>query len=1347
MATNRRTSTSTANQGGSLAPLVAPVALALAGVAIWFGQPGLVLVWVALLSIAFLHPAPELTGKKDSHGRPTPGNLAESRRLADHHAMTGLRWRLLAPGGHWLPGWPPLGYWLVCVVLTALATVVPVSALPALLDHEDPAVVDAAVQVAEHGHLLNAAAAWLCTTAVFATVRQRAGDGCPGTRLDTLVALVADHPLRTLALTVLTPAIGAGAVHGLDRFVPQTQPVLDHVPVWVWVVLALALALGVHTPWMRDASLDAWRKLVAARHDWDARWPAVKMHDPMAILVERRRVGENTVDVFDAPPSVGSSGYLPLAPKLAPVLGAGRTVVVLNHPQPGPDGAPAPGTVDPVRFRVVDIDERAPVDLADPSVPDDVARTLVEAGMAQATDALGVPRATLLELTPVHAEDSSRAAYQATFTGLAWASLRPRVAMLPPFFGCEVLVDHRGTRLFVGALLEDPATMVDEKLPTLLHELSVQDRWNVVWGAASLSRHRVSQPTVSPAQCATADLADGTTVERTVLITRVGVPPADYFGTEDKVAASLNGAPFVAITGYRGAGVRAGERHAQAMCVYHCARAVPSTLASLAPVEGSLVDQADEGSDATGPGRPGSPRRRPGRSRPAPSTELATHWVVAGMMNKAFESSRLKRPEVVEARCLTAPSPRGPHLWRVQLRLHDGVTLADVRSAAEKLRQSLGVPWLRVSQAADGVTLHAGAVPEKANLINPVTDRATLVSLDWERAFDDAKLVSGAGEVPQVLEVGTLPRNENVQTIDFSLPSGLSVDRVKGALKKLKASTGNEFVEPRGSRHGASAFRLLVAAEHPLPGYIPYDFEAAAADPATMLFSSSVEGEPMGLNFADNAHALLAGTQGSGKSAMAQSVLWPCAVHGVRLVIVDVQKKAADFEFLRPYASAFATELAEAAAVMQAVYAEGARRIRLNAQYKVGHSMELPEAVRPPRLVLFIDEFTSLLDKESTAASTNGMDAAAIAELEDARAINALKAVVGRFAGKIAREHRSAGISLLLATQKMMAKTMDSVPGGGDLKDNLARSLLGTASTGAQMSALRNYEDIPDLGEEVPRGRGIWEPLTSSRPLAMQVWYAEQGTGTGQSAPGTLAYELAQRIDPLPETEHLDYSQWMPKEEPDDHAFGPPPDFGDNEGQGDVLVLDLDLDLELDLADLEVGTEDPATTDDPEVHDEHEQHAEAGGEGPPDATTGEEGQEESPEASDEPDCDGWEVDDEGVPVPSGAGEDAAEGEGGPGLVAPTDGGPGENPVAGGADAPGGGEHGSGDTTGPGDDLDSGPAAPSRGGDQPDVGGPDPDAQLVHRVSTIWDDDDVFETPNAVPVAPDRSRLTADDLFG
>lgn len=81
----------------------------------------------------------------------------------------------------------------------------------------------------------------------------------------------------------------------------------------------------------------------------------------------------------------------------------------------------------------------------------------------------------------------------------------------------------------------------------------------------------------------------------------------------------------------------------------------------------------------------------------------------------------------------------------MNLRLYGGVTSAAVKLNAEKIRQSMGCDWLRVTESTDGCSIYAGANPKSRDVVfaNPKrANRDKCIALDWEQAFIDAKVVS-----------------------------------------------------------------------------------------------------------------------------------------------------------------------------------------------------------------------------------------------------------------------------------------------------------------------------------------------------------------------------------------------------------------------------------------------------------------------------------------------------------------------------------------------------------------------------------------------------------------------------
>ena len=337
---------------------------------------------------------------------------------------------------------------------------------------------------------------------------------------------------------------------------------------------------------------------------------------------------------------------------------------------------------------------------------------------------------------------------------------------------------------------------------------------------------------------------------------------------------------------------------------------------------------------------------------------------------------------------------------------------------------------------------------------------------------------------------------------------------MKAGIAKLRVATGNDFVEVRPGSAGASSLRLLVATVNPLPTRVAFDF-AEAGRCSGLAFATGIDGETVFFDPSIAPHCLLAGTTGSGKSVLAQNFLYGAALKNAEIYVIDPVKGGADFAFVKPWAHAFASDSFQAAAVMKAVYAKVVARKNANASAGVGSYLDLPEP--PPPIYLLIDEFTSLMSLSPVPKASE--DPEMELEREQIMVENAARTTIGVLAGKVGREARSAGVTLLLATQKLTVKMLDTIPSAGDLKVNLARVLLGRASFGDRASALRAFDDAPLLEGDIPKGRGLWEPLTSSA-VVVQVWYAPQAE---------LAANLVLHRTPLLESEKLDLAPFMPK--------------------------------------------------------------------------------------------------------------------------------------------------------------------------------------------------------------------------
>src|SRR5699024_7696920 len=140
-------------------------------------------------------------------------------------------------------------------------------------------------------------------------------------------------------------------------------------------------------------------------------------------------------------------------------------------------------------------------------------------------------------------------------------------------------------------------------------------------------------------------------------------------------------------------------------------------------------------------------------------------------------------------------------------------------------------------------------------------------------------------------------------------------------------------------------------------------------------------------------------------------MLYSALLRGWEVYIADPSKGGTDFFFSRDYIAGITGDLYEAAGMMRHVYDEVTRRKKLNEEHGVSKVGDLPEDVRPKRLLMILDEFTSLMMQEKPPEKSENPEADAARE-EVVKA-NAEKQTIGFLAGKIAREARSAGVTLI----------------------------------------------------------------------------------------------------------------------------------------------------------------------------------------------------------------------------------------------------------------------------------------------------------------------------------------------
>jgi len=1064
----------------SNAAIVGAVVAVAAVVALVVALPGFGILWVGLAIAGFTTVHPQLTGKS-LKGQPEAANPTETAELDKFRFWSDYRWRSFVPNADWIPttrNFPAV--WLVSLGLAAIAYTLPVGG---------NVFFDMPVEYTEYVEVfrwLNVLGAYIIPLQFTGSLRRTADPSDPQDATPVYRSILA--------------IIGGVVASALLMFlVLAAQPVLDRAlddgftypmaPLLVFVVgIGVFVFGGIQYLANHALTIEEWQERVQARATWKAALTVLKV-DPQ--LMDHEKVGDAVLDTFQAPGVPNADGMIALEPKLVPLLGAAQRAVMLHHPNVGTDGQPVLGTRHPQMFQVAQWPDGS-IPSFDQQVEQNVAELALRSAAAWAYDGMKLPRPELLTVTRVSTPESQTHVYRATFTGDGAMYLDTAgQAVANQLGGVEAFAEQgqRGIDLYIGDIAG--ADLEDESIRERKKKAADIARWNQRWKDAL--KQGAQTPNIQMEVYRSASLADGTLVEYQPFVFNQGVSNIEYFGYEAKLSTTLAAAPFVAIMGFPGSGGRPGERHPQAIAVAWSAKAIPDSPAKLNPA----------------------------------GDRDATRWVISGIVGKAFDAAKMARPEVAAATPLTTKESR-THIWKVDVRLYGGITVMDVKKNAAKIALSMGAEWVRITDYPEGATIVAGANPSSRNLdfarpgvrsdVKSYLDYC--LSLDWEQAFIDAKVVGSNGaSVPKLTRTGTLPKNEDVQVLNFVLPPGISREQVKEARNKLSASTNNNFliVKPGAS---ANEVEFLVARENPLKPSIPVDWNEVSSSKA-MPFATTVEGEVASFDWKESPHLLVLGGSGSGKSATLQ-VLMTSALHrGAEVYIADPSKGAADFRFAEDYLKAVIVDIIESSAMMNALYAEVVRRKNLNSQYGVGSYRDLPEEVRPNHIVTIIDEFTSLMMADRLKAPTT-KDPEVLREYQEQVAINDAKANIGSKAGRIAREARSAGVTLILATQKLTSDTLSSIPGAGDLKVNMSRLLLGKTTFGDMQAGLRSPTEAPDLGSQVNAGRGIYE-TASDASIIIQSWY-EPGT------PGALLSKLIEHgIPTIPAAEKLDILPFMPK--------------------------------------------------------------------------------------------------------------------------------------------------------------------------------------------------------------------------
>ena len=322
----------------------------------------------------------------------------------------------------------------------------------------------------------------------------------------------------------------------------------------------------------------------------------------------------------------------------------------------------------------------------------------------------------------------------------------------------------------------------------------------------------------------------------------------------------------------------------------------------------------------------------------------------------------------------------------------------------------------------------------------------------------------------------------------------LTADRVAGdadaAALRLGERLGREWLVTSDG----SARRIVVGAAGPpeaLPAMVeleellPDQALEVDVDDLALPVAVNSTGDLVAFDPSATPHALVAGETGSGKTILLTDLAVSALARGWEVAICEVTKGGLDFLPLKDWTSGWAGQLDEALVLVRAVYAEVRRRRDVLHAHGEVKWQDLPKHVREAEqirpLSLLFDEVASAL---IAGVPPRGLDKGhpLVCEAEERLAATSeLRLLLG----KLAREARFVGISLVLGIQRPDVAILGGVDGaGGELRANLgwrvqlapprnlpARETVGMLFGGE--ATAQALAELARLNDGVSRGLGV----------------------------------------------------------------------------------------------------------------------------------------------------------------------------------------------------------------------------------------------------------------------------------
>ena len=350
-----------------------------------------------------------------------------------------------------------------------------------------------------------------------------------------------------------------------------------------------------------------------------------------------------------------------------------------------------------------------------------------------------------------------------------------------------------------------------------------------------------------------------------------------------------------------------------------------------------------------------------------------------------------------------------------------------------------------------------------------------------EHQADRIEMVLASHKIPARVYGGTVTPH----TIRFQLlpPLGTKLSRISSLAEEIALALGADHchvqrrqgaVEVEVPRDDPQPVHLLPLC-HRLRGYVP---------PCTAVLGLDGQGTPLLLRLSSPqvAHVLVAGTTGSGKTALLQTMAASLALfnrpHQLQLALLDPKGRGlGPLAHLPHLGWPLAQEAAQAVNLLRQLVEEMVRRDR------TGRG--------EPHLVLIVDEVADLV-QASSRGSARGVGGGEVVELLT----------------RLVQRGRQAGVHVVAATQRPTSRLL-----GGLMKANFPVRLVGRVMSGQDALLAAG---VGGTRAERLEGRGAFVMVAEGRVTKLQAAYVSEGE-LEQLGEGTLLLSDPQQgsVSPL----------------------------------------------------------------------------------------------------------------------------------------------------------------------------------------------------------------------------------------